>query len=61
LKAEVTPMIDAAVRKRILIAQALYGLGALLCVINTYCSLVFIVLVQLNYALAPLRVQAEAP
>ena len=41
------------VERRIVIAQALYAFGAALCVINTYCSLGFIVLVQLNYALAP--------
>ena len=27
--------------------------GALLCIINTYVSIVFIVLVQLNYVIAP--------
>jgi uncharacterized membrane protein len=41
------------VERRILIAQGLYAFGALLCMINTYCSLAFIVLVQLNYAIAP--------
>ena len=43
----------AAVERRILGAQALYGVGALLCVINTYVSIAFIVLVQLNFAVAP--------
>jgi uncharacterized membrane protein len=42
-----------AVERRILGAQALYGVGALLCVINTYVSIAFIVLVQLNFAVAP--------
>jgi hypothetical protein len=42
-----------AVERRILGAQALYGLGALLCVVNTYASIAFIVLVQLNFAVAP--------
>jgi uncharacterized membrane protein len=41
------------VERRILIAQSLYAFGALLCVVNTTCSLGFIVLVQLNYAIAP--------
>jgi uncharacterized membrane protein len=41
------------VERRILIAQALYAFGAALCVINTYWSLGFIVLVQLNYVIAP--------
>lgn len=43
----------SATRRRILIAQSLYALGAVLCVINTYVSITVIVLVQLNYAIAP--------
>jgi hypothetical protein len=39
--------------RRILIAQSLYAFGALLCIFNTYWSIGFIVLVQLNYAIAP--------
>ena len=50
---EVTPEIGAWIERRIIIAQTLYAFGALLCLINTYCSLAFIVLVQLNYAIAP--------
>jgi hypothetical protein len=42
-----------AIKHRILIAQSLYAFGALLCVISTYWSIAFIVLVQLNYAIAP--------
>jgi TMEM175 potassium channel family protein len=53
LKDEVTEEIFAANQRRILIAQSLYTFGALLCVINTYLSIGFIVLVQLNYAIAP--------
>jgi hypothetical protein len=45
--------VPAAICRRIVIAQALYAAGALLCVISTYCSIAFIALVQLNYALAP--------
>lgn len=45
--------ISAAVKRRILVAQALYALGALLCVVSTTWSIGFIVLVQLNYAIAP--------
>lgn len=44
--------INKAVRKRIITAQSLYFLGMLLCFINTYVSIAFIILVQLNYALA---------
>lgn len=42
-----------AIQRRIVVAQALYAVGALLCVFSTLLSLGFIVLVQLNYALAP--------
>lgn len=45
--------VPAAICRRILIAQALYACGALLCLINTYWSIAAIVLVQLNYAIAP--------
>jgi len=34
------------------IGQTLYALDALLCVSSTYLSIAFIVLVQLNYAIA---------
>jgi len=44
--------IDKAVRKRVIVAQSLYLVGALLCFINTYLSIGFIILVQLNYAFA---------
>ncbi|MGH9328678.1 MAG: TMEM175 family protein [Terriglobia bacterium] len=45
--------VPAAVCRRIKIAQALYALGAALCVISPSWSIAFIVLVQLNYAVAP--------
>jgi len=44
--------IDKAVRRRVIVAQSLYLFGALLCFINTYLSIGFIILVQLNYAFA---------
>jgi len=50
---ELKPDEIAAISRRIVIAQALYALGAVLCLINTYVSIGFIVLVQLNYAVAP--------
>ncbi len=53
MKDEVTAEIFSANERRILIAQSLYAFGALLCIINTYVSIGFIVLVQLNYAIAP--------
>ena len=39
--------------RRIVGAQVLYGIGAALCVFGTFVSIGFIVLVQLNYAIAP--------
>jgi uncharacterized membrane protein len=59
LKEEVTVEAAKAVENRIVVAQALYALGAALCLINTYWSIGFIVLVQLNYAIAP-RFRARA-
>jgi uncharacterized membrane protein len=53
LKEGTTADVGKAIERRILIGQGLYALGALLCVVNTYWSIVFIVLVQLNYAVAP--------
>lgn len=53
MKDEITAEIYAANERRIVIAQSLYAFGTLLCIINTYVSIAFIVLVQLNYAIAP--------
>jgi uncharacterized membrane protein len=53
LKEDVSEQVVAAIDRRILVAQSLYAFGAALCLINTYCSIAFIFLVQLNYAIAP--------
>ena len=53
VKAGAPPEIGRWVEQRILIGQALYAFGALLCVVDTYWSIAFIILVQLNYAIAP--------
>jgi uncharacterized membrane protein len=53
VKADITPDVSTAIKRRILVAQALYAFGAALCVFNTYLSIAVIVLVQLNYAIAP--------
>jgi len=45
--------IHTAVVRRIVIAQSLYTAGAALCFLNTYYSIAAIVLVQVNYAIAP--------
>jgi uncharacterized membrane protein len=41
------------VQGRIVVAQTMYALGAALCLFSTYLSIGFIVLIQLNYAIAP--------
>jgi len=53
IKDEATVEVRDAICRRVLIAQSLYAFGALLCVVNNYASIGFIVLVQLNYAIAP--------
>ena len=53
VKDDMASDVPSAIQRRILLAQALYALGALLCIFSTYWSIAFIVLVQLNYAIAP--------
>jgi len=53
VRAGLTAEFHAAIRRRILGAQLLYAFGAALCVFSTYASIACIVLVQLNFALAP--------
>ena len=48
VRADTPAKVSVAIRQRILLAQALYAVGALLCIISTYWSLGFILLVQLN-------------
>jgi uncharacterized membrane protein len=50
---DVPPQVHPAIVRRILIAQSLYAAGASLCLIDTYWAIAAIVLVQLNYAIAP--------
>ena len=50
---DVAAEIHSAVVRRIVIAQSLYAAGAALCFLNTYYSIAAIVLVQVNYAIAP--------
>jgi uncharacterized membrane protein len=47
------PEIHAAIVRRIVIAQTLYACGAALSFLGTYYALAAIVLVQVNYAIAP--------
>lgn len=50
---QMTAGIDSATERRIIIFQSLYAFGAALCIINTYVSIVFLILLQLNSAIAP--------
>lgn len=45
-------IVTKTIKKRIIEAQSLYTLGALLCIFNTYLSIIVLILIQLNYALA---------
>jgi len=51
VKSDLPAEVQVAIKRRIVIAQTLYAFGMLLCLISTYWSIGFIVLVQLNYAL----------
>jgi uncharacterized membrane protein len=53
IKDDISDEVRGAICRRVVIAQSLYAFGALLCVVSTYLSIAFIVLVQLNYAIAP--------
>ena len=61
VKPDLPPDIDRAIYRRIIVAQCLYGLGAALCVFSTSWSIGAIVLLQLNYALAPRIGKFELP
>jgi uncharacterized membrane protein len=45
--------VSASICKRVVTAQSLYAAGAALCFIHTWVSIAAIVLLQLNYAIAP--------
>jgi uncharacterized membrane protein len=53
IKADTPEEVRGSICRRIAIAQSLYAAGAALCFIHTWLSIAAIVLVQLNYALAP--------
>jgi uncharacterized membrane protein len=55
LRDDVGPEVGHAIRRRILVAQALYLAGFLISLLpwGTYPAIAFIVLVQLNFAIAP--------
>ncbi|HZD31011.1 MAG TPA: TMEM175 family protein [Candidatus Angelobacter sp.] len=53
VKHDIPQSASDAIKRRIVTAQSLYACGALLCVINNYVGIACIVLVQLNYVIAP--------
>jgi hypothetical protein len=53
VKPDVSPDVIAAICRRIIAGQSLYAFGALLSLFSTYWSIAFIVVVQLNYVIAP--------
>ena len=50
---DLPPETDRAIRSRIVTAQSLYALGALIGLAHTLAGVAFIIAVQLNYAIAP--------
>lgn len=53
VKPDMPPHVSSAIKRRIIIAQALYAAGAALSFVDTHWSIAAIALVQLNYVLAP--------
>ena len=53
VKPDTPDEVRGSICRRIAIAQSLYAVGAALCFISTWVSIAAIVLVQLNYAIAP--------
>jgi uncharacterized membrane protein len=53
VKTDISTHVSQAIKRRIVIAQSWYAFGALLCVFSPYWSIALIILVQLNYVIAP--------
>lgn len=53
VKSDTPDEVRGSICRRIATAQSLYAVGAALCFISTWVSIAAIVLVQLNYAIAP--------
>jgi uncharacterized membrane protein len=53
VKPETPDEVRGSICRRVVIAQSLYAAGAALCFISNWLSIAVIVLVQLNYAIAP--------
>jgi uncharacterized membrane protein len=50
---EATPAVSLAIKRRIVVAQALYACGALVGLVNVPAGMILIIGIQLNYAIAP--------
>jgi uncharacterized membrane protein len=53
IKPDTPEEVRGSICRRIVIAQSMYAAGALLCFVQVWASIAAIVLVQLNYAVAP--------
>jgi uncharacterized membrane protein len=53
IKPDTPEEVRGSICRRIVIAQSMYAVGALLCFVSVWMSIAAIVLVQLNYAVAP--------
>jgi uncharacterized membrane protein len=53
LRADTTDEMRAALKRRIVVYQALYALASLTCLINTYLAIGLLVALQLNSVIAP--------
>jgi TMEM175 potassium channel family protein len=53
VREDAPPELSGTIRRRIVIAQALYGLGAIVGLVSIPLGMALIILVQLNYAIAP--------
>ncbi len=53
IKPEISEQVPIAIEKRIVQAQTLYAITAVLCLVSTSLSIACFVLIQLNYATAP--------
>ena len=53
VREDAPPELSGAFRKRVVVAQSLYGIGAIIGLLDVTLGLALITLVQLNYAIAP--------
>jgi hypothetical protein len=53
IRAEAPGHVSRAIKRRIVVAQSLYGIGALAGLVNVTLGIALIMLIQLNYAIGP--------